>query len=58
MILSKYLVSHKISQEELANAQQKHTSVNMEEEVDMRTRMDDLHRELSEVKVSRINHEN
>ncbi|PFX32292.1 TBC1 domain family member 31 [Stylophora pistillata] len=44
--------SQRITQEELANAQQKHTSVNMEEEVDMRTRMDDLHRELSEVKVA------
>lgn len=44
--------SQRISQEELANAQQKHTSVNMEEEVDMRTRMDDLHRELNEVKIA------
>lgn len=43
--------SNQVSQEELAKAQQKHTSVNMEEEVDLRTRMDDLHRELNEVKV-------
>ncbi|KAL9974989.1 hypothetical protein ACROYT_G012102 [Oculina patagonica] len=44
--------SQRISQEELAKAQQKHASVNLEEEVELRTRMDDLHRELNEVKVA------
>ena len=48
---NEFLVSNQVSQEELAKAQQKHASVNLEEEVELRTRMDDLHRELNEVKV-------
>lgn len=48
-------VSNQVSQEELAKAQQKHVSVNLEEEVELRTRMDDLHRELNEVKVGFLN---
>lgn len=44
--------SQRISQQELAKAQQTHADVNMEAEVGFRTRMDDLHRELSEVRVA------
>ena len=43
---------NQISQQELAKAQQTHADVNLEAEVGFRTRMDDLHRELSEVRVS------
>ena len=45
---------NQISQQELAKAQQTHADVNLEAEVGFRTRMDDLHRELSEVRVSVI----
>lgn len=44
--------SQRVSQQELAKAQQTHADVNMEAEVGFRTRMDDLHRELSEVRVA------
>ena len=43
---------NQISQQELAQAQQTHADVNMEAEVGFRTRMDDVNRELSEVRVS------
>ncbi|KAJ7360430.1 hypothetical protein OS493_015531 [Desmophyllum pertusum] len=44
--------SQRISQEELAKAQQQHACVSMEGEVELRSRMDDLHRELNDVKVA------
>ncbi|XP_073233564.1 TBC1 domain family member 31-like [Porites lutea] len=44
--------SQRISQQELAKAQQTHADVNMKAEVGFRTRMDDLNRELSEVRVA------
>ena len=43
---------NQINQQELAKAQQRHADVSMEAEVGFRTRMDDLNRELSEVRVS------
>ena len=49
------LFHYQVSQEELAKAQQKHFSVNLDGEVELRTRMDDLHRELNEVKVRLLN---
>jgi len=49
-------VCWQISQEELAKAQQQHVDVDMETEIGLRTRMDDLHRELSEVRVSTERH--
>ena len=45
-------VCQQISQEELAKAQQKHADVDLAGEVGLRNRLDDLHRELNEVRVS------
>ena len=46
------VICNQISQGELAKAQQTHADVNMETDIGVRTRLDDLHRELSEVRVS------
>ena len=42
-----------VAHEELARAQQRHNGVTTETDVEMRTRLDDLERELDQVKVSR-----
>ncbi|XP_015780139.1 PREDICTED: TBC1 domain family member 31-like [Acropora digitifera] len=44
--------SQRISQDELAKAQQKHADIDMEGEVELRNRLDDLNRELGEVRVA------
>lgn len=46
-------IRQQISQDELAKAQQKHADIDMEGEVELRNRLDDLNRELGEVRVSR-----
>ncbi|XP_067054665.1 TBC1 domain family member 31-like isoform X2 [Acropora muricata] len=44
--------SQRISQDDLAKAQQKHADIDMEGEVELRNRLDDLNRELGEVRVA------
>ncbi|XP_068723216.1 TBC1 domain family member 31-like [Montipora capricornis] len=44
--------SQRISQEELSKAQQKHADIDMEGEFELRNRLEDLNRELDEVRVA------